>query len=270
MFEILLPYLIGSIAFNLTLFIVAYKLQSDKLTDISYALTFIAIAGAAFAANIATPYKVMLLISLLLWSLRIGGFLLLRVIRSGKDARFDEMRSDFWKFGRFWLLQGISVWILMIPSTLAFYADSSTLGIVSCVGLAIFAAGLIIETIADYQKATFNRTPERKGRWIDIGLWRYSRHPNYFGEILVWIGVYMYAAPSLELSATLVALISPLFIGTLLVFVSGIPILEKSADKRWGDDIRYQQYKQQTSILIPWYPSRNKASFESAAKIHED
>lgn len=270
MLETLLPYLIGALAFNLVLFVFAYKLQSDKLTDISYALTFMAIAAAAFTLNTVSTYTVLLAMLVLLWALRIGGFLLVRVIRSGKDARFDEIRSDFWRFGRFWLLQGISVWVLMIPTVLAFYATTSSFGLVSYAGLTIFAMGLIVETIADYQKAAFNRVAANKGRWIDTGLWRYSRHPNYFGEILVWVGIYMYAAPALELSAAFVALISPLFISTLLLFVSGIPILEKAADKKWGSDQRYQQYKRQTSILIPWRSSRNRESLESGAKAHNN
>lgn len=258
MSEILLPFLIGSVVFNLALFIVAYILRSDKLTDISYALTFAAIAGAAYIANTPTVYSTLLVSMVILWALRIGGFLLVRVIRSGKDSRFDGMREDFWKFGRFWLLQGITVWILMIPSVLALNSGASSVTVPAYAGVALFLIGFFIETIADYQKMVFSRVPEHKGTWIDTGLWRYSRHPNYFGEILVWIGLYIYAIQTLNGWAIFAALASPIFISVLLLFVSGIPILEKSADKKWGSDPRYQQYKQQTSILVLLAPSLPK------------
>lgn len=250
MIEILFPYLIGSVAFNIVLFLIAYKLQSDKLTDISYALTFLFIAITAFVVNNTTIYTVIVLTMVALWAIRIGGFLLYRVIKSGKDSRFDSMRSHFFKFGQFWLLQGMSVWILMIPVTLALYSKSSQIGLVSYVGLLIFLFGLSVETIADLQKSKFKDNIANHNKWIDSGLWRYSRHPNYFGEILIWIGFYIYAIQSLGLFSALVALISPVFISLLLIFVSGIPLLEKSANSRWGKDEKYIDYKRKTSVLI--------------------
>ncbi len=119
------------------------------------------------------------------------------------------------------------------------------------VSLFEWTVGLIIETIADVQKIQFKNNPANKGKWIESGIWRYSRHPNYFGEIVVWIGVYIVAATSLPFVQAAIGLISPLFIIVLLLFVSGIPILEKSADKRWGNDPAYKKYKKRTSLLIP-------------------
>lgn len=251
MTEIILLYLAASLVFNIALFFIAFKLQSDKLTDASYALTFILIATIAFATSDINAYSIIAVSMVLLWAIRIGSFLLYRVIKIGKDARFDEMRSSFVKFGQFWILQGVSVWVLMIPFVLALSTGGGTLGVVALIGVVVFLLGLCIETIADFQKMRFNNNPKNKGNWIESGFWKYSRHPNYFGEILVWVGVYIYAVQVLLLPAALIALVSPLFITILLLFVSGIPLLERSADKRWGDSKAYEQYKWRTSILVP-------------------
>lgn len=242
--------LVVSLVINLVMFLVAFRLQSDKLTDISYAATFATIAAWAFVGSYGSLFHIVLLTMLLLWSLRLGGFLLYRVVKKGKDARFDEIRANFFQFGKFWLGQAVAVWVIMIPAVFAFEAGTVA-GIWPLIGMAVWAVGLLCEAVADWQKYTFSTDPLNKDKWIDSGVWRYSRHPNYFGEILVWVGVYIYVATSLTALQAIVSLASPLFIIVLLLFVSGIPILEKSADKRWGDNPAYRQYKKRTSILVP-------------------
>lgn len=239
-----------SLAINLSMFLVAFRLQSDKLTDISYAVTFAAIAIWGFSFSERNPYHLLLMAMVVVWALRLGGFLLYRVVKKGKDARFDEMRGSFLKFGKFWLAQAVTVWAVMIPSIFAFEAQLVFTPLL-ITGLAIWAVGLVCESIADFQKLAFSSDPKNKDKWIETGIWKYSRHPNYFGEILVWVGVYLYVFMSLTQLESYVALISPLFIITLLLFVSGIPILEKNADKRWGKNAKYREYKKRTSILVP-------------------
>ena len=239
-----------SLLINLSMFLVAFRLQSDKLTDVSYSVTFVTIAAWAFAMSDHSWYHVTLLVMVGLWAVRLGGFLLYRVLKKGKDGRFDGMRGSFIKFGRFWLTQAATVWIVMIPAVLAF-GETPKLGLVAVVGIVVWAVGLLCETVADFQKLAFSSKPANKDKWIDTGIWSYSRHPNYFGEILVWIGVYMYVVPSLSLVQAVIGIVSPVFIITLLLFVSGIPILEKSADKRWGNVAAYRQYKKRTNILVP-------------------
>jgi steroid 5-alpha reductase family enzyme len=124
-------------------------------------------------------------------------------------------------------------------------------------GLGIWFIGLIIEATADIQKYKFKLDKKNKDKFIDIGIWKYSRHPNYFGEILCWVGVYVFVFLSFSISEKLIALIGPLFITTLLLFVSGIPLLEKYADKKWGKEKDYQEYKKNTNILIPWFKKEN-------------
>lgn len=239
-----------SLAINILMFLVAFRLQSDKLTDISYSVTFAVIAVWAFTLSDRSAYHSVLLVLVFLWAVRLGSFLLYRILKNGKDKRFDDMRGNFFKFGRFWVAQAVTVWAVMIPSVLA-ASHQAALSTVAYVGMALWTVGLIIETIADVQKIQFKNNPANKGKWIESGIWRYSRHPNYFGEIVVWIGVYIVAATSLPFVQAAIGLISPLFIIVLLLFVSGIPILEKSADKRWGNDPAYKKYKKRTSLLIP-------------------
>ncbi len=248
----MLTALLIALAINFILFLVAFAAKTDKLTDASYGLTFIALAiwGAARAPSINLCNGV-LLVMIVIWALRLGGFLVLRIMKTGRDKRFDGRRESFWKFGGFWLSQALTVWVVMLAASQAL-VRTADLRITALIGLFIWLAGLKIETLADLQKLAFRGQPANKGRWITSGLWRYSRHPNYFGEMLVWVGVYIYAAAALPTGQALVGVLSPLTIIILLRFVSGIPPLEKMADERWGKLKDYQAYKARTSLLIPW------------------
>jgi len=250
MIETLLLYLLVSLSINIGMFLIAFRLQSDKLTDISYAVTFMTLALFGFFRSGAEAYHLVLLAMILLWAVRIGGFLLYRVMKTGKDQRFDGMRENFLKFSQFWILQAITVWVLMLPSLFAF-EGSGSISLLAVIGIVTWLTGLVTESMADFQKYRFNQDSKNKEKWIATGIWRYSRHPNYFGEILVWAGVYLVTLVSLSTTQAWVGAISPLFITVLLLFVSGIPLLEKSADKKWGDQEDYQHYKATTSVLIP-------------------
>ena len=248
--HILFLTLTASLAINLALFAVAFKLQSDKLTDISYAVSFAVLAaiGILHAPNVSS-YLIAGTALVLAWTLRIGGYLLYRVIKAGKDKRFDTIRQDFWKFSRFWIGQALTVWLLMIPLSLATNRPPHWT-VIAAISIVVWALGIIIETVADIQKYQFTHNHANKGRWIDNGLWHYSRHPNYYGEILVWTGIYLFAFPALNGQQQLIGLVSPLGITLLLRFISGVPVLEKSADRRWGSDTQYQEYKRTTNLLI--------------------
>jgi steroid 5-alpha reductase family enzyme len=240
--------LIFAVVLNILIFLIAFALKSDKLTDITYSLTFASLAAIFFIYNQANTAKTILLVMILLWAARLGGYLLYRVIKFKKDSRFDEMRNNFLKFFFFWLFQGITVWIILVPSML-YFNTQTTLNNISYLGIAIFIIGLVIETVADIQKFKFVNNPKNKDKWIEQGLWRYSRHPNYFGEILIWIGIYVYAINSIN---WLYGLISPLFISFILLYVSGVPMLEKKNDEKFKDNEEYWEYKKKTSLLIPW------------------
>jgi steroid 5-alpha reductase family enzyme len=243
-------YLIISVLFNLIMFVFAFKFKTDKLTDISYALSFIFLAVLGFCLNDKSLFKLVLLTMVLLWAFRIGFFLFIRINKNKKDKRFDGIRENFFSFLKFWVLQGVSVWVILIPSIL-FFISKGSFSYLMIGGFIVWACGLLIETVSDIQKYNFNKS--NPGKFISIGLWKYSRHPNYFGEILCWVGIYIYVFSSLSVIGKFSSLISPLFISVLLIFVSGIPLLEKYSDKKWGKNKEYVEYKKRTSVLIPWF-----------------
>lgn len=244
---------IFAIGINLVMFVPAFIWKTDKLTDISYALSFIALMVFGLLRTDITPEKILIAACVVAWAIRLGSFLLARIWHIKYDKRFDGMRENFRRFLQFWLLQGVSVFIISL-AVLLFLASDNTLTLPwwSYLGIAIFLKGLIIEATADIQKFAFTNDPKNKGKWIDTGLWSKSRHPNYFGEMLVWTGLYVFAAGALSGWELLIGLASPLFIICLLLFVSGVPPLEKGADKRWGDNPKYQAYKKRTPLLIPF------------------
>lgn len=251
MVSILFQSLVIALSINITLFLIAYRYKSDKLTDISYAISFVALdIFALFHTNKINLYGFILFLLVAVWALRIGAFLLIRILRVGKDKRFDDLRNSFIKFGKFWVGQALTSWVLMLPLTLALY-NGGKIGFAAMLGIALWFGGLTIEAIADYQKFAFKQTYTSKNVWIQSGLWKYSRHPNYFGEILVWVGIYVYCFTSLTLLEKVLGLSSPGLITAVLLFVSGVPILEKSAEKRWGNLASYKRYKSNSRLLMP-------------------
>lgn len=243
-----------ALAVNGAFFAVAAARRTDVVTDLSYSLTFatLAVALAFTGARDAVQLAASLLV--LLWALRLGGYLFRRILRMKVDHRFDGMRDKPLRFARFWLLQAVSVAVIMLP--VSYLLDRSAapgFGAWAVAGGAVWLAGLVIESVADAQKSAFRARDENRGRFIAHGLWRYSRHPNYFGEILVWWGLFLYAVPVLE-GAAFAVVAGPIFITLLLLFVSGIPPLERSADEKYGADPAYRDYKRRTSILVPLPP----------------
>jgi steroid 5-alpha reductase family enzyme len=156
-----------------------------------------------------------------------------------------------------WTLQGL--WVTITASAALAAITSSTrveLGTVTAIGLLLWVAGFAVEITADAQKSRFRAEPTNRGRFIHAGLWSWSRHPNYFGEILLWVGVAVVALPALR-GWQWVTLLSPVFVALLLLRVSGVPMLEKAADEKWGGQPDYETYKQRTSVLIPRPPKKS-------------
>lgn len=239
------------LAINIILFVPAYFFRTDTLTDFSYTLSFAVAALVLFFLGEGGLAQTLALTMVLLWAIRLGGYLVIRIRKMKKDDRFDGIREDFFRFFKFFFFQGISVFVILLPTTLLLAAPPSGLTTLSYVGLGVFFFGLLFEAVGDYQKYTFiNKTGG--GQFIQSGLWKYSRHPNYFGEITLWVGLFLFALPMLGGWYILVALLSPLFIATLIIFVTGLPMLEKKADERWGNNPAYREYKVRTAKLIPF------------------
>jgi steroid 5-alpha reductase family enzyme len=257
----LLGYLLISVGFNLILFIPAFIFKTDKLTDMSYSLTFILLAILAFFSRAdRNIWELVMLVMIVVWAIRLGGYLLYRVIKLGKDARFDDRRDSFVRFGLFWLLQGLTVWIVMIPAILFFISNAPVANneikiVLLVIGLLVWLEGLVVETLADIQKFNYIEKAKKEGRerhWVDVGLWSMSRHPNYLGEITVWLGVYVVVITRVTLSASILALVGPVFIFLLIRYISGVPMLEKKADERYAGNPEYEEYKNNTGLIIPF------------------
>ena len=247
--------LIISFLIQTVFFAFAASFKTDKVTDLSYGLTFIIIASYLFFKNLTLSFiQLAVYWAVIIWGVRLVAYLYNRILKIKKDRRFDGIRENFLKFARFWLFQGIAVWIIMIPSILVLSSqEAKPFGFLAWAGLAIWLIGLLTETIADYQKFVFKNQPKNKNKWIQTGLWRYSRHPNYFGEMLVWWGIFSLALPYLA-GWKLLSMVGPLFITFILLFVSGIPPLEKRSDQKYGKNKKYREYKKKTSLLIPLPP----------------
>jgi steroid 5-alpha reductase family enzyme len=195
--------------------------------------------------------SILLLVLVLIWATRLGAFLFRRVQRAGKDERFDELKTSFIRFLLTWTLQGLWVTFTLAAALVAITTSTRAgLGPFALVGTLIWVFGFVFEVVADNQKSRFKADPANKGKFIQSGLWSRSRHPNYFGEIVLWVGVAVIALPVLR-GWGWVALISPLFVALLLTRVSGVPMLEKRADDTWGGQEDYEAYKARTPVLIP-------------------
>ena len=243
-----------ALAVNGAFFAVAAARRTDVVTDLSYSLTFALLAVVLLLTGAAEPVQLVASLLVVVWAVRLGTYLFRRIMRMKVDHRFDGMRDEPLRFARFWLLQAITVAVVMLPvSYLLDQENPPGLGVWSVVGVAVWLVGLLVEAFADAQKSAFRAKEENSGRFIASGLWRYSRHPNYFGEMLVWWGLFLYAVPVLH-GAAFAVVIGPVFITLLLLFVSGIPPLERSADEKYGSDAAYRDYKRRTSILVPLPP----------------
>jgi steroid 5-alpha reductase family enzyme len=243
-----------ALAVNGAFFVVAAARRTDVVTDLSYSLTFALLALALPFTGAREPVQLVASLLVLVWALRLGAYLFRRIRRMKVDHRFDGMRDRPLRFARFWLLQAITVAVVMLPVSYLLDRDHPPgFGAWAILGVGVWLAGLLIEAAADAQKSAFKAKAENRGRFIANGLWRYSRHPNYFGEMLVWWGLFAYAVPFLD-GAAFAVVAGPVFITLLLLFVSGIPPLERSADEKYGDDPAYRDYKRRTSILVPLPP----------------
>lgn len=247
--------LCGALAFGIqwVAFIPAYIRQTERFYDLTGSLTYVAVTACALLFSGSYDARSLFLTALvLIWATRLGTFLFRRIRSEGSDSRFDDIKPSFSRFFVAWTLQGLWVFLTLCAALAAMTTlEPTPLGYRDLVGAAIWAIGFGIEVTADRQKKRFrSRNP---GRFINEGLWAWSRHPNYFGEIVLWVGVAVIASSTLT-GWQWVTMVSPLFVFLLLTRVSGIPILERRAEDRWGHRDDYQRYKARTPVLIPKPP----------------
>lgn len=241
-------------AINWLAFVPAYLTRSERFYDLTGTLTYLTVVVVALLAGSGSSVSVLLGVLIALWALRLGTFLVLRIRRDGADGRFDEIKVDPLRFAMSWTLQALWV-VLTAGAALAAMttADPASPGPLAALGVTLWAAGFAIEVVADAQKRAFRADPANRGRFITTGLWAWSRHPNYFGEITLWVGIAVIAAPALS-GWQYLTLVSPLFVTLLLTKVSGIPLLEARGRRNWGDDPDYRDHLARTPVLVPRPP----------------
>jgi steroid 5-alpha reductase family enzyme len=240
-------------------FVPSYLLHTERFYDLTGSFTYIlAMVLAVILSGASDGRSILLLVLVLAWAARLGSFLFRRVRRAGKDDRFDQIKHSFSRLLLTWTLQGL--WVsLTLAAALAAVTSSAPkdLDVFAFVGLAVWVIGFAFEVIADLQKRRFRADPANKGSFISSGLWAISRHPNYFGEITLWVGIAVIALPVLR-GWQYATLISPVFVYLLITRVSGVPLLEKKADATWSGQEPYDAYKRRTPILVPFLGRRQR------------
>ena len=232
-------------------FIPAYFFQTEKYFDLTGSITYLFSVSALL--NITGTTKItdiIVVFCVAVWAVRLGLFLFNRIVKDGEDKRFRNIKPNFTRFFMTWTLQGtlVSMCLLCVLTAL-----SSPNGIIHSylfyVGLFVFNIGFLIEIVADNQKTIFRNDKKNKDKFITTGLWKYSRHPNYLGEIILWFGISVMSFSSLE-NLQFFTLISPIFVYFLLVYVSGVRMLEDSGKKKWGHLDSYKKYINNTPKIF--------------------
>ena len=243
-------------ALMLATWLLSLALRDASIVDLVWGLGFVLVAWVAFAVGEGSEARRTLVVLLTtLWGLRLAAYLAWRNIGSGEDYRYEAMRrrhgdrfalvSAYLVFG----LQGLLMWIVSLPVQAAMVPGSpSGLVVLDFVGVGLWCVGMFFEVVGDLQLARFKADPANSGEVMDRGLWRYTRHPNYFGDFCVWWGLY---AIALATGDAWWAIVGPLVMTVLLMRVSGVPLLERHLARRRPG---YEQYARRTSAFFPRPP----------------
>ena len=239
------------------MFIPSYYMgQGETYFDLTGSITYLTVMIVAVVLSDNTDTRaVLFLILVAVWAIRLGSFLFMRIKKAGHDGRFDEIKKYWVRLFFAWTLQGLWVSFSAAAALAAIGSlDSKPLGPIGIIGIIVWMIGFAIEAISDWQKSQFRSDPKNKDKFITTGLWAWSRHPNYFGEITLWLGIAIIAMPIL-VGWQWFMMISPIFVFLLLTRISGVPLLEARADKKWGGQVDYEAYKAKTPVLVPRPPS---------------
>ena len=234
------------------MFLPSYLKSTEHYFDITGSITFITVSVLAFILSDNKNIRsILLTLLIIVWATRLGVFLLKRVKAAGSDGRFDDLK-DFSTFFMVWNLQALWITFTLLSSLIIFTSNhSGNLEIYDYIGIITWISGLFIEVVADKQKSDFKNDISNKNKFISTGLWKYSRHPNYLGEIILWTGITIIAIPLFS-GWSWLGLISPAFVFIMLRFISGVRILENRADMKWGKDKEYLKYKNSTPEIFPF------------------
>ncbi|CZT51920.1 uncharacterized protein RSE6_13144 [Rhynchosporium secalis] len=265
--------LLITIAYQLFFFAIAFSLKFDKLTDFAGGTNFVllAIITLAFSGH-HDARQIVTSLFIMIWGARLSGFLLFRIIKTGKDDRFDDKRDNFFKFLGFWVFQMLWVWTVSLPVTVLNSPDVTKYPQPAfgtgrdIAGVILWSIGFIMESVSDAQKYLFRARRSDKSAICDKGFFSWTRHPNYFGEVIIQFGIYMIAvSPAANgyvrgqaYKALYATILGPCFLTILLLFVSGLTLQERpGAKKRYEKNDHWEEYScylNRTSILIPFPP----------------
>ena len=233
-------------------FVPALIFKTEKFYDLTGSICYAFASIFVYYQTYGTTFSLSLLISMavLIWTLRLGSFLLKRVLDAGEDKRFRTIKNSPTQF--FMTFNLSALWVVICSLCALTAVSNGVLNVepVFYLGLLTFIIGFSIEVIADNQKTAFRSIPENSNKFITTGLWSVSRHPNYFGEVVLWMGIAIMSLPYLE-GLQYWTLISPIFSFTLIYFVSGVRMLEARANVKWGENMEYQKYVEKTPVFFP-------------------
>jgi len=253
-----------TVGMQFAFFLVACTCKFDKVTDFAGGTNFVVLALTTMVLSGTYQWRqIAATAAVTLWGLRLSGYLLYRIIKIGEDSRFDDKRSDPLRFAIFWIFQAVWVFTVSLPvifvnapsSADSKFNDWTAWDIL---GGIMFVLGLLVETVADFQKFNFRNNPANRGKWCQVGVWSWSRHPNYAGEICLWWGLFIVSV-SIARDAQWSGVLSPIFTSWTLLFFSGIPLLEEKADNKFRNDRSYVEFKERTSPLLLLPPPLYKA-----------
>ena len=243
----------GAIGFILhwAVFMPSYAFQTEHYFDLTGSLSYITTVIVAVVLNPSLDIRDLIICAMIvIWAGRLGSFLFWRIKKDGQDSRFVVMKTKFTWFLMTWTLGGLWVLVTMAAGLAALTSNTTVeLGILGYMGIILWVFGFVVEVVADRQKTEFRKDPANQGRFITSGIWSWSQHPNYFGEITLWFGLALLAFPVLS-GWQLATLVSPIFVFLVLTRISGIPLLDRAAKKKWGSDAEYLAYVQATSKLM--------------------
>ena len=244
--------LIIAVLLQVIFFIPSFLLKTEKYYDLVGSLTYITTVSLAYSSvKNKTMIDSIIYFYVMVWALRLGIYLFRRVRNDGKDVRFEKAKRHFFWFLQYWMGQALWVSLTACAAIIAILSpEEDTLPVLAMVGMALWLTGFAIESISDYQKRVFRKENNPSEAFIHTGLWARSRHPNYFGEITLWTGIAVIALNTLT-GIEYVTLISPVFVYILLTRMSGVNLLERIADERYGHLEEYQRYKRNTPVLVP-------------------
>ncbi|MFP3880836.1 MAG: DUF1295 domain-containing protein [Actinomycetota bacterium] len=241
----------------LATWVVSVVLDDASIVDIVWGLGFVAAIWAVYLTadiDTTTDRSLLMLAIVTIWGLRLTGYLAWRNIGKGEDRRYQEMRrknpDSFWLRSLYVVfgLQAVIMWVVAVPAVVTQGSEGSLLWL-DYLGATVWLLGIVFEAVGDFQLARFKARPDSKGKVMDRGLWRYTRHPNYFGDFCVWWGIYLVAAAG----GAWWAVFSPIVMSALLMRYSGVGLLEKTITRRRPE---YEEYIRTTNAFFPGPPRR--------------